>query len=336
MNLLKSSFNYILIFLIGIILASEAQTTSITGTTSGTRFAPVGAKWMYRTRGCECGGGLEITAEKDSTIIGKVCTLLKFGKDSIWVHSSDTGRVYTYYQNQFKLALNFNVQIGDTFTYFVPKPLSQIWDSEPNSSKYRIDMYISLKIISITSQNFGKTYYSFFSKRQTDDPSQNFTNTSTGININSHWICRYYENIGFHSSLLVTTEYLPQPAGCDFTDANLIYYTAPQKDTVKFFDFCANYVYPRNPPKTSLDTEKDNFISCSPNPVSNVLIVETSKILIDKVEILDIMGRYYEIQFNTENSIQKLNVDFLQSGFYSINIYDLYGKVYQSKFIKTE
>ncbi|TVR76432.1 MAG: T9SS C-terminal target domain-containing protein [Saprospirales bacterium] len=93
-------------------------------------FAPLGAKWWYRTFASNCehdNNFFTVEAKKDTLINNRLSRILEIDwndrpdKFSTLIVHSNEGRVYFFEDEEFKLLYDFSLQPGDTLWHHIPK-----------------------------------------------------------------------------------------------------------------------------------------------------------------------------------------------------------------------
>ncbi|MBT8231677.1 MAG: T9SS type A sorting domain-containing protein [Saprospiraceae bacterium] len=307
----------------------------VISTYSQSTYAPVGSNWKQRNwvedgnqnlETCETTDCTENFTHFVTTSIIKVteteCSLIEVFKgskdnlvstgDSIIVKEVDN-RIFFLHDNQFYLMLDFNLNAGDTMTFYAPNNFREfalrsydLTDPSLNSIYKSRAVIESTEIINIDGQDrklmhFDKNYFNEQDSVLLFDALEGVGNLSgffgePGIFVaggcHGRFIC-YEDNVFKYT---------------DIEDCDCIF---PEMTTSN-----NNYL--------------NNNISIYPNPVDDILTISTEgDIQIQDYKIFDINGRLISVQHN--KSI--FSTSELDSGVYFIDINTLQGSV-RKRFFK--
>lgn len=289
-------------------------------------WAPIGAKWYYN---CCANGNIMyshlnyIVSEKDTIVEENNCRVLKRYYDNSniasekYILKESEGKIYYYYQNQFNLLFDFDVEVNDivefTFMYKEYDDDFPLYKDTVLSARYQVES------ITTNTQNL-KT---FTTKIIEDDKF-----ADNGIEI-IPWYYSYTEKTGFYREFIPVLDNLAHIAVDDFpmlrcySDANFSFVS----DQWAALSLPCNYSI-----SADMKTPEYENIKIYPNPVFDNIFVFVNDG--GSIEITDVSGK---VVYRSELSdgIAKISTIHLLKGTYFVKIRHKDGNTQMFKIIKS-
>ena len=314
---MKNKITFFLICLIYcLILQTNAQT----------EFAPIGAEWHYTyARGGQDPNRYlnSIISEKDTIIEGNRCRILRqyYNNSNIasekYIIKQKNGKVYHYYQDQFYLLFDFDVEVNDTIRIsFIGQRIGD--------NLFLPDTVISLryKIESITTN--AHNLKEFVAEVLDED----LLELPKYIMRNWLYTYRYTERIGNEVVFLPFSFIYPETANHHYSlrcysDSDIAYIS----DWWNYQSLPCNYSI-----NSGIDTLNDENVKIYPNPFNDNVFVFTKDER--NIEIIDISGK---VVYSSEllNGMNEISTTHFLKGIYLVKIQNKDNSIQTFKIIKS-
>ena len=274
-------------------------------------FAPVGATWHYSYTSQGDTGFVKIESKRDTTILGKLCSAVQLKESckyhgdksisnqedyEVYLHSNaDSVFIYYPFLGSFQLLYAFNAQIGDSWFFL----LGRTNDATVDTVLIEVESIYTEIINAKTLRGLG-VKYTFKSFNGTQNPwvtNSKFTDVIGDFD--------YLFNFRGHSSQLVCDEIYPSGLRC-YSDNTFGNYETG------IVDSCTHYgVY------VGIEELKSTDIKLWPNPVTNIIHIQSNFNETTEIRIFDITGSVLIIEkMEANNKDFELDLSRLNKGIY--------------------
>ncbi len=294
-----------------------------------TEFAPIGTEWYYTyTFGCCPENHFNhIISEKDTIIEGSSCRVLKQyydGSDTVsekYIVHQEQGKIYYYYQNQFNLLLDFDVEINDTIVFtFMYKEYN---DNFPLGKDTVFSARFQVESITSDVQNL-KT---ITTKIVNEDIHELY-----GISVppNEYNTYSYTEKIGLYREFMPVFDNLPHPAEDVFrwlrcySDADFSFISEEWAST--------SLPYNNSAASILTNPKDDRGIKIYFDPITNNISILTD--YRGHVDIINISGKVVCCS-ELSTGMNEISINYLHNGVFFIKVQTENNRIKTFKMIKS-